>query len=52
MKQKTLLKELFKANVEHDVERAAELKRLQYLKIFAHKLKKKLFGPKWTSVRD
>jgi hypothetical protein len=51
MKQKTLIKEVYRACFEHD----KEMQRLLYLeemrKIFKRKSKGKAFTPKWSLVQ-
>ena len=52
MKQKKLLKEMYRACLDHDVEKQRELNLIEYNKIFKHIHKgKKHFSPKWTIIR-
>jgi len=51
MKESTLIAELYKACLNHDRKREAELRKLQYAKILKRKKKGKTFDTKWTIIR-
>jgi len=51
MKQKELVKEMYKACLAKDNERQAELRKLEFAKILARKAKGKQFDAKWTVFR-
>ncbi len=51
MKESKLITELYKACINHDSEREAELRKLQFAKILKRKRKGKTFDAKWVIVR-
>ena len=51
MKQKNLVKELYQACVDHNVEKQQELLREELRKIIKRKEKGKKLGCKWTVIR-
>jgi hypothetical protein len=52
MKQKKLVKEVYRACFEHNEERLRELRLEEFRKILKRKAKgKKLTEPKWTLIR-
>ena len=51
MKQRKLLKEVYRACLDHDQERIEELRKQEYAKIIKHKQRGTKFDAKWTSVR-
>lgn len=51
MKQKKMVKEIYKACLDHDNERLAELRKEEFAKIIKHKAEGKAFTNKWTVVQ-
>jgi hypothetical protein len=51
MKQKKLIRKVYKACFDHDAEKIEKLKRKEFIKIFKHRAEGKSFGSKWTLVR-
>lgn len=51
MKQKKIIKEIYKACLDHNVERLVELRKEEFAKIIKHKAEGKIFTSKWTCVR-
>jgi hypothetical protein len=51
MKQRKLIQEVYKACLEHDAERLAELRKEEFRKIIKHKAAGKPFTAKWAVVR-
>ena len=51
MKQRRLVRELYKACVAHDDSRIAELRKQEFQKILQRKDQGKTFNPRWTLVR-
>lgn len=46
-----MIKEVYKACLDHDNERLAELRKEEFAKIIKHKSKGKAFTTKWTLVQ-
>jgi hypothetical protein len=51
MKQKKMIKEVYKACLDHDNERLAKLRKEEFAKIIKHKSKGKAFTTKWAVVQ-
>ena len=51
MKQRKLIKELYKACFSHDAEKQFELRQKEFAKILKHKAEGKPFTHKWTVVQ-
>jgi len=51
MKQKKLVKELYKACFEHDAQKELQLNMKEFKKIFKHQEEGKKFNTKWTVIR-
>ena len=50
MKQSKLVRKVYQACIEHDVEKQQELRRKEFAKIIKHKVQGKAFDTKWTLV--
>lgn len=48
MKQKNLVKQMYKASLSNDLATIQELRKIEFEKIVARKAKGKTFTPKWT----
>jgi hypothetical protein len=51
MKQKKLVKQVYKACLDQDQEKLAQLRLEEYKKIFKRKSKNKGFDASWTLIR-
>lgn len=51
MKQRKLLREVYKACFDHDTERLAQLRKEEFAKILKRKAEGKRFTSKWTIIR-
>ena len=51
MKQKKLVKKVYKACVEHDQAAIITLRKKEFAKIIKHKEEEKSFGVQWSVVR-
>lgn len=51
MKQKKLIRKVYKACFDHDAEKIISLRKKEFEKIFKHRAEGKSFGSKWTLVR-
>jgi hypothetical protein len=52
MKQRRLIHEVYEACFDHDDKKLAELRRLEFQKIFQRRAEgKQVSSPKWTVVR-
>jgi hypothetical protein len=51
MKQNKLVKKIYQACVDHNIEKQQELRQKEFAKIFKHKAAGKPFDAKWTVVR-
>lgn len=51
MKQRKLVVKLYRACLDHDTERLAQLRKLEFAKILKHKAEGKSFDAKWSVVR-
>jgi len=51
MKQSKLVREIYQACLQRDMEKLADLRMAEYAKIFKRKAEGKPFGVKWTLVK-
>ena len=51
MKQSKLIKQVYRACLDHDIQRLAELRKKEFAKIIDHKHQGKKFSAKWCVVR-
>jgi len=51
MKQSKLVRNVYRACIDHDAEKQQELRKKEFAKIVKHKAAGKSFDAKWTLVR-